>query len=106
VVKHGEKLAPVAALVSALSCMACCLPMGIAAAAGLAGIGVALEPIRPWMMGISAVLLLFGLWQLYRRPKVCRPRSGFSVVVFWVCAVVVLALVVAPQLIAGWLADL
>jgi hypothetical protein len=105
-VKHGEKLAPAAALVSALSCMACCLPLGFAAAAGVAGVAVVLEPVRPWMMAISAGLLLFGLWQLYRRPKVCRPRSRFSVGIFWVCAVVVLSLIVAPQLIAGWLADL
>src|ERR1035441_295613 len=46
-VKHGEKLAPVAAVVSAISCMACCLPLGIAAAAGTAGLGLVLEPVRP-----------------------------------------------------------
>ena len=34
--KHGEKVAPIAALISALSCLACCLPFGIAAAAGAA----------------------------------------------------------------------
>lgn len=104
--KHGEKLAPVAAMVSALSCMACCLPLGFGAAAGLAGLGVVLAPLRPWLMGVSAVLLLFGMWQLYRRPKVCRPRSRASLVLFWICAVVVLALMVAPQLVAGFLADL
>jgi hypothetical protein len=104
-VKLGDKLAPVVAAVSALSCMACCLPLGFAAAAGLAGVGVILEPLRPWLMGISAALLLFGLWQLYRRPKVCRPRSRVSLVVFWTSTVVVLALIVAPQLVAGFLAD-
>jgi hypothetical protein len=105
-VKHGEKLAPVAAAVSALSCMACCLPLGFAAAAGMAGVGVVLEPLRPWLMGVSAALLLFGMWQLYRRPKVCRPRSRTSLIVFWTSAVVVLALILAPQVVAGFLADL
>jgi len=38
-VKHTEKLAPVAAVVSAISCIACCLPIGFAAAAGIAGVG-------------------------------------------------------------------
>ena len=103
--KLSDKLAPVAAVVSALSCMACCLPLGFAAAAGLAGVGVVLEPLRPWMMSISAALLLLGMWQLYRRPKVCRPRSRVSLIVFWTSAVVVLALIVAPQLVAGFLAD-
>jgi hypothetical protein len=104
-VQLSEKLAPVAAVMSALSCMACCLPLGFAAAAGLAGVGVVLEPLRPWLMSISAVLLVFGMWQLYRRPKVCRPRSRASLIVFWTSAVVVVALTVAPQLVAGFLAD-
>src|SRR5262249_55514454 len=106
VVKHGEKLAPVAAVVSALSCMACCLPFGLAAAAGFAGLGIALEPIRPWLMGVSAFLLLAGLWQLYRRPRTCAPSSRVSLVIFWICAAIVAALVIAPQLVAGLLADL
>ena len=104
--KLRENLAPVAAVVSALSCMACCLPLGFAAAAGFAGVGVVLEPLRPWLMGVSAALLLFGMWQIYRRPKACRPRSRASLVVFWTSAVVVLALIVAPQWVAGFLADL
>jgi hypothetical protein len=104
--KHGEKLAPVAALVSAFSCMACCLPFGFAAAAGFAGLGFVLDPLRPWLMAISAALLLFGFWQLYRKPKVCARRSRASMVIFWLCAVAVAAMVIAPQLIAGLLADL
>jgi hypothetical protein len=105
-VKHAEKLAPVAAVASALSCMACCLPLGIAAAAGLAGVAAVLEPVRGWLMAIAASLLLFGLWQLYRKPRVCRPRSRVSVAIFWSCAVVVALVTIAPQLVAGWLADL
>jgi ABC-type Fe3+ transport system permease subunit len=105
-VKHAEKIAPVAALVSAVSCMACCLPLGFAAAAGVAGLAAVLDPIRPWLMAISGVLLAGGLWQLYRRPRVCRPRSRTSLVIFWTCAAVVAALMVAPQLVAGLLADL
>jgi hypothetical protein len=34
--KHSEKVTPVAAVVSALSTMVCCLPSGIAVAAGTA----------------------------------------------------------------------
>jgi hypothetical protein len=86
--------------------MACCLPVGFAAAAGVAGLGVALEPLRPWMMAVSAALLLLGLWQLYRRPRVCRPRGRASLVIFWMCAAFVLAMMIAPQLVAGFLADL
>jgi hypothetical protein len=104
--KHIEKLAPIAAAASAISCIACCLPLGFAAAAGFAGLGVVLDPLRPWIMGLSAVLLATGVWQLYRRPKVCAPRSRASIVIFWCCAIVVVAMIVAPQLVAGLLADL
>jgi len=50
--KHTEKITPVAAAVSALSTIACCLPSGIAAAAGAAGLGVVVEPLRPWLVGL------------------------------------------------------
>ncbi len=104
--KHGEKLAPVAALVSAISCMACCLPFGIAAAAGAAGLGAAVEPARPYLMAASGLLLLFGVWQLYRGGRTCHRRSRASIVVFWTCAALVVAMILVPQIVANFLADL
>jgi hypothetical protein len=105
-VKHGEKLAPVAAVVSAISCMACCLPFGIAAAAGTAGLSLVLEPLRPYLMAASGALILFGVWQLYRRGPSCPRRSRASIAVFWTCAAVVALMMVAPQILASLLADL
>jgi hypothetical protein len=102
--KHGEKLAPVAAVVSAISCMACCLPLGIAAAAGTAGLAVVLESVRPYLMAVSGSLILLGVWQLYRRGPSCRRRSRAGIVIFWTCAVVVAALMIAPQSVANLLA--
>jgi len=104
--KHGEKFAPVAAVVSAISCIACCLPFGIAAAAGTAGLSVVLQPIRPYLMAASGVLILFGVWQLYRGGRTCQRRSRTSLVVFWTCAAVVVAMMLVPQLVANFLADL
>jgi ABC-type Fe3+ transport system permease subunit len=103
--KHSEKFAPVAAVLSAVSCMACCLPFGFAAAAGTAGLSVVLVPLRPWMMAISGARLSFGLIQLYRRQGACRRRSRLSLAIFWVCAVLVLAMILMPQLVATLLAD-
>jgi hypothetical protein len=37
--KHSEKIAPLAAVIGALSTLVCCLPLGIAGAAGAAGFG-------------------------------------------------------------------
>lgn len=95
-----------AAVVSALSCMACCLPFGVAAAAGTAGLGLVLEPLRPYLMAVSGALILFGVWQLYSRGASCQRRSRVSLVVFWTCAAVVVTLMIAPQIVANLLADL
>jgi hypothetical protein len=46
-----EKLTPVAAAMSALATLACCLPLGIAGAVGALGLSVALEALRPWLIG-------------------------------------------------------
>jgi uncharacterized membrane protein YdfJ with MMPL/SSD domain len=86
--------------------MACCLPFGIAAAAGSAGLSLVLEPLRPYLMAISAALLLFGLWQLYRGGRTCLRRSKTSVAIFWACAVIVLSMIAAPQFLANLLAGL
>jgi hypothetical protein len=105
-VKHFEKLAPVAAVIGAISSLACCLPFGIAAAAGTAGLGIALEPVRPYLLVASGALILFGVWQLYHRGASCRRPSRASIVVFWICAVVVALMMIVPQIVASFLADL
>jgi hypothetical protein len=105
-VNHSEKLAPAAAVIGAISSLACCLPFGIAAAAGTAGLGIVLEPVRPYLMVASGALILFGVWQLYRRGATCRRRSRASIVVFWICAVIVALMLIVPQIVASLLADL
>jgi hypothetical protein len=104
--KHSEKIAPMAAVISALSAIACCLPLGIAVAAGAAGLGVLVEPLRPWLIGSSIGLLGVGFVQLYRSRASCQRRSRASVAVFWFSAIVVLTAVVFPQALASVLADL
>jgi hypothetical protein len=104
--KHSEKIAPVAALATALSTLACCLPLGIAAAAGAAGLSVVAEPLRPWLIGSSIALLVIGFTQLYRSNRTCHRRSRASLAIFWLSAIVVVAAVVFPQILSSLLADL
>jgi hypothetical protein len=104
--KHSEKIAPVAAVIGALSTIACCLPLGIAAAAGAAGLGVLVESLRPWLLVSSAAMLAIGFIQLYRSRQACQRRSRASVAIFWFSAIVVLAALVFPQTLASVLADL
>lgn len=104
-VKAVERGAPAAAILAALSTLACCLPFGLVGAAGLAGVSIWLAPLRPWLLGASVVLLALGFWQLYRSPKQCSTqRSHVSVVLFWLAVAVVLLATVFPQLLANWIA--
>ncbi len=103
--KHTEKITPVAAAVSALSTIACCLPSGIAAAAGAAGLGVVVEPLRPWLVGLSIALLLLGFVQLHRANRSCRRRSPVSIAIFSISAIVVVGILLFPQISAGLLAS-
>jgi hypothetical protein len=97
---------PVAAAMSALATLACCLPMGIAGAVGALGLSVALDYLRPWLIGLAVVLLGFSSWQLYRGSQSCRRRSPLSLALFGLSAVVVLAVIVFPQMIAQLMAAL
>jgi hypothetical protein len=96
---------PVAAAFGALASLVCCLPFGIAAAAALAGAGALLSPVRPWLLGASAVFLGVGVYQVYFSSQVCRRRSTSSVVVLWLAAAVVVGVALFPQLLAAALAD-
>jgi uncharacterized membrane protein YidH (DUF202 family) len=101
-----ERLAPVAAAVSAIATLACCLPLGIAGAVGALGLSVALAALRPWLIALAVILLGFGSWQLYRGQRSCQRRSPLSLVLFGLSAAVVLAVIVFPQKLAEMMASL
>ena len=95
-----------AAALSALATLACCLPLGIAGAVGALGLSVALASLRPWLIGIAVILLGFSSWQMYRGQQSCRRRSPLSLVLFGLSAFIVLGVIVFPQKIAEIMAAL
>jgi len=103
-VRVTERLTPITAALSALASLACCLPLGIAGAVGALGLSVALEALRPWLIGIAVILLGVGLFQLYRGQRKCQRRSPVSLILFGVSATVVLAVMIFPQKVAELLA--
>lgn len=102
--KVVERATPVAAVIAALSTLACCLPLGFLGAMGLASISVWAQTARPWLLGGALALLVLGSLQLYRGKKQCRKRSVLSVVLFWVAVAIVLVIVLFPQMIASLVA--
>jgi hypothetical protein len=99
-----ERTAPIAAIVAALSTLACCLPLGFLGAAGLAGLSTWAGSYRGWFLGLAAVLLAMGFVQLYRGRNQCRKRSAVSVALFWASVMIVLLIILFPQVIASLLA--
>ena len=104
-IRITERLPPVAAIVSALATLACCLPLGIAGAVGALGLSVALERLRPWMIGLAVILLSVSSFQMYRRRS-CQRRSRLSLILFGLSAVTVLAVMLFPQGVAELMAAL
>src|SRR5271163_241780 len=98
--------ASLGAMVSSLLTLGCCLPLPFLGAAGLAGASVFLNFARPWLLGLSVVLLGAGFFQVYRGMR-CRTRqSKTAIALLSLATLVVVLLLLFPQVIASVLADI
>ena len=97
--------ASLAAIVSSVATIACCLPLGFAGALA-AGAGSAFfTKLRPWLLGMSLVLLGVGFWQQHR-AKQCHLRGRWiGTTLLWGAVIVVVGMILFPQQIAGFIAD-
>lgn len=94
-----------AAILSSIASIGCCLPLGFAAALGAGAASAFFATLRPWLLGLSVVLIGFGFWQ-QRRAKQCNVRGRmFGNMLLWAAVVVVLGMILFPQQIAGFIAD-
>jgi len=94
-----------AAIVSAFATMACCVPLGFAAAVGAAGASAFLLRFRSWFLLLSVALIGIGFWQ-QRRARQCAVKGRFiGQFLLWTAVAIVLAMILFPQQIAGFLAD-
>lgn len=97
--------ASVAAILSSFVTIACCLPLGFAAALGVGLTSAFFTTLRPWLLGLSVALLGFGFWQQYRaRQCVVRGRR-IGNAFLWAAVVVVVGMTLFPQQVAGFIAD-
>ena len=98
--------APLAAIVSFVSAVSCCLPVGtLFAAAGFAGASAFLSFARPYLMGLSILLLGVGFWQAYGASNCPVKRNRAAVFLLWTATGLLLLLFLFPQDVAGLLAD-
>lgn len=98
--------ASVAAIVSSLATIGCCLPLGFAAALSAGVTSAFFTTLRPWLLGLSVVLLGFGFWQQHR-AKQCAVRGRWiGNTLLWAAVVVVAGMILFPQQVAGLIANL
>lgn len=101
-IRTSAALTPAAAALSALATLTCCLPWGIGAAAGALGLSVLLARFQVWFLILSIALLFLGFFQVLRTPK-CERRSRVEITLLCIAAVVVIAIILLPQWVAGLL---
>jgi hypothetical protein len=101
----GIVAASVAAILSSLATIACCLPMGFLAAAGAAGAGVFFQRFRPWLLGLSVLLLGVGFVQQRRGARCGMKPRPWIIALLWIAAGIVVVVLLFPQEIAGFFAD-
>ena len=97
--------ASLAAIMSSAAAISCCLPLGFAAALGAGTASAFFTTLRPWLLGLSVVLLGFGFWQQRRAKQCAVKRTYLSMVLLWAAVAVVVGMILFPQEIAGFLAD-
>lgn len=104
--KQGAGIsASIAAILSSLATITCCLPLGFAAALGAGAASAFFTTLRPWLLGLSVALLGFGFWQ-QRQADQCSIRGRrVGMVLLWAAVVVVLGMILFPQEIAALMAN-
>lgn len=98
--------ASLGAMITSLVTLGCCLPLPFLGAAGIAGASVLLAGARPWLLGLSILLLALGFYQVYRGVR-CRTRQSKTAIgMLSLATIVVVLLLLFPQAIASVLADI
>src|SRR5882762_3955770 len=97
--------ASLTAITAAIATMACCLPIAFAGAVGVGLASAFFATVRPWLLGLSVVLIAFGFWQQHRAKQCALRCRWIGIVLLWTAVIVVVGMILFPQQIAGVIAD-
>lgn len=97
--------ASLVAIMSSVATISCCLPIAFAGALGAGAASAFFTTLRPWLLGVSVVLLGFGFWQQHRAKQCAVQGRLAGNVLLWAAVAVVLGMILFPQEIAAVIAD-
>jgi mercuric ion transport protein len=113
VTQNTGSRALIASILAAIGASVCCVGPLVLLALGIGGTWVgsltAMEPYRPFFIGLTLLFLGLAFRRLYLVPQVCAPGTPCADprtrerqrLTFWIVAVLLLGLLAAP-----WLAQL
>ena len=99
-------IAAVSAAAGVIAASTCCLPTGaLLASAGLSGASAFFTRAQPYLLGLAALCLAWGVVSAARAKQCSRRRRAVNFGVLVVCAMLVVPALVFPQQTAAFLAD-
>lgn len=105
-----EKRSLIASVLAAIGASVCCVGPLVLLALGIGGTWVgsltAMEPFRPFFIGLTLLFLWLAFRMLYLVPQVCTPGTPCADprtikrqrLAFWIVAILVLGLLAVPPL--------
>ena|SRR5579862_5003264 len=97
--------ASLGAILSSFATISCCLPLGFAGALGVDAASAFFMTLRPWFMGLSLSLLVFGFWQQHRAKQCAMRGRWVGAILLWTAVVVDLGMILFRQQFAGFISD-
>lgn len=103
----------IAGVLAAIGASVCCVGPLVLLALGIGGAWIgnltAMEPFRPWFIGLTLLFLGFAFRKLYVVPRVCAPGAACADlrvlrrqrITFWIVTTMLLLLLAVP-----WIAPL
>ncbi|MFN7994173.1 MAG: hypothetical protein U0Q18_11250 [Bryobacteraceae bacterium] len=90
---QGPLLSSLAALLSVLAALSCCLPLApFLLAAGIAGASGVFLSLQPYLVGLAILMLVFGFVQTFRARQCTRKRRVLNTIVL-LCSVSLISLI-------------
>ena len=106
--KRGLSGAIIAAIAASICCVGPLVLLGLGVSGAWVSSLTALEPFRPYFMGVTFIFLAYAFYRIYRKPKAedCAPGSycanpksdKINKITLWISTIFIIALLATPYI--------